>query len=321
METQRYAAIDIGTVTCRLLLADVAADGHLDILERGYAITNLGEGVDASGMLRPDAIQRVADQVARYRERIDAWQEPGKPPIRVVATATSAARDARNADEFVAKLASYGVRPKVIPGSREAALTFLGAASDFPGETLLVADIGGGSTELVIGTAGHEPLLAHSFDIGCRRVTERFFRADPPSQDEKEQADAWMRAEFAPFFRKAADAGIVLQRFVAVAGTATTVVSVDREMAEYDSDRVHRQVITRPVLEAVAHKLASVPLAQRTRIIGLDPGRAPVIVAGMLILQAVMDLSGQDEYTASESDILQGLILDDVRERKARGTL
>lgn len=321
METQRYAAIDIGTVTCRLLLADVAADGHLDILERGYAITNLGEGVDASGTLRPEAIRRVADQIARYRERIDAWQEPGTPPIRVVATATSAARDARNADEFVAKLAEYGVRPKVIPGSREAALTFLGAASDFPGETLLVADIGGGSTELVIGTAGHEPLLAHSFDIGCRRVTERFFHTDPPSAEEKARADAWMRAQFGTFFRKAADAGISLQRFVAVAGTATTVVSVDQQMAEYDSDRVHKHVVTRQALEAVAQKLASVPLAERERITGLDPGRAPVIVAGMLILQAVMDLSGQDEYTASESDILQGLILDDVRERRAQDAL
>lgn len=319
METQRYAAIDIGTVTCRLLVADLAADGHLDILERGYAITNLGEGVDASGMLRPEAIQRVADQVARYRTRIDAWQEPGKPPIRVVATATSAARDARNSAEFVAKLAEYGVRPKVIPGSREAALTFLGAASDFPGETLLVADIGGGSTELVIGTAGHEPLLAHSFNIGCRRVTERFFRTDPPSAEEKAQADAWMRAQFGAFFRKAADAGIAVQRFVAVAGTATTVVSVDKQMAEYDSDRVHKQVITRPALAAVTQKLANVPLAQRKQITGLDPDRAPVIVAGMLILQAVMDLSGQDEYTASESDILQGLILDDARERSAQG--
>lgn len=315
MEPQRYAAIDIGTVTCRLLVADVAPDGRLDVLERGYAITNLGEGVDASGTLLPAAIERVAAQIARYRERIDAWQEPGKPPIRIVASATSAARDARNADEFVARLAEYDVRPKVIPGSREAALTFLGAASDFPNETLLVADIGGGSTELVIGSAGREPLMAHSFDIGCRRVTERFFHADPPSADEKARADAWMRSQFDPFFRTVREKGIALQRFVAVAGTATTVVSVDQGMAVYDSKRVHKHVVTRRELGAVAQRLERVPTARRAQIVGLDPGRAPVIVAGLLILQAVMDLSGQDAYTASESDILQGLILDDMRNR------
>lgn len=317
MGMQRYAAIDIGTVTCRLLVADVTEDGRLDILERGYAITNLGEGVDATGRLKPEAIGRVADQIATYRERIDAWQRPGEEPIRIVASATSAARDAENADEFVAALAPYGVQPKVIPGSREAELTFLGAASDFPGETLLVADIGGGSTELVIGRAGQRPLLAHSFNIGCRRVTERFFHADPPSPEERAKADTWMRGQFATFFDKAHEQGVSIDRFVAVAGTATTVVSVDQSMAVYDSSRVHKTQITRAQLQAVAQRFAAVPTAERARIVGLDPGRAPVIVAGMLILQAVMDLSGQDAYTASESDILQGLILDDVRTRKA----
>lgn len=315
MTSQRYAAIDIGTVTCRLLIADVAPDGRLDILERGYGITNLGEGVDASGRLKPAAIQRVADQVKAYRARIDAWQSPEAAPIRIVSSATSAARDAENADEFVAALAPYGVVPRVIPGSKEAELTFLGAASDFPGETLLVADIGGGSTELVIGRAGQRPELAHSFNIGCRRVTERFFRADPPTADERAQADAWMRTQFSSFFDRAAEQGLVIDRFVAVAGTATTVVSVDQAMAVYDSARVHKAQITRDQLAVVSQRFASVPTAERAKIVGLDPGRAPVIVAGMLILQAVMDLSGQDAYTASESDILQGLILDDVRSR------
>lgn len=317
MGAQRYAAIDIGTVTCRLLIADVTGEGRLNILERGYAITNLGEGVDAAGRLRPEAIKRVADQVAKYRERIKTWQQPGEGPIRIVASATSAARDAENADEFVAALAPYGVEPKVIPGSREAELTFLGAASDFPGETLLVADIGGGSTELVIGRAGQRPLLAHSFNIGCRRVTERFFRNDPPSAEERARADAWMRNQFAAFFDKAHDSGVSIDCFVAVAGTATTVVSVDQAMAVYDSSRVHKTQITRAQLQAVAQRFVAVPTAERAHIVGLDPGRAPVIVAGMLILQAVMDLSGQDAYTASESDILQGLILDDVRARAA----
>lgn len=318
MESYRYAAIDIGTVTCRLLIADAYADGHLEILERGYAITNLGEGVDASGSLLPEAIMRVADQMKVFRARITAWEQPGKPPIRVVATATSAARDARNAAQFVAALAPYGVVPQVIPGAREAALTFLGAASDFPGETLLVADIGGGSTELVMGRAGEDPLLAHSFNIGCRRMTERFFVADPPTADEKAAADGWMRAQFAPFFERAAAQGLAIDRFVAVAGTATTVVAVDQAMASYDSARVHKHVVTREALQQVAARFAAVPTAERAQIVGLDPGRAPVIVAGMLILQVVLDLSGKDAYTASESDILQGVILDDLRTRATR---
>ncbi|MGI6590309.1 MAG: hypothetical protein ACOX1O_01645 [Eggerthellaceae bacterium] len=165
-----------------------------------------------------DAIARVAAQIAAFRQRIDAWEQADGVPVRVVCSATSAARDAQNADDFVAALAPYGVKPRVIPGSREAALTFLGAASDFPGETLLVADIGGGSTELVIGQAGQDPWMAHSFDIGCRRVTERFFHADPPSEDEKAKADAWMRGQFAGFFNQATDSGYHPDRFVAVAG-------------------------------------------------------------------------------------------------------
>lgn len=315
MSAQRYAAIDIGTVTCRLLIADVADNGTLRILERGYGITNLGEGVDATGRLKTAAIQRVADQVGRYRARIDAWQESAANPIRIIATATSAARDASNADEFIAALEPYGVRLTVIPGAREAELTFLGAASDFPGETLLVADIGGGSTELVVGQAGTRPLVAHSFDIGCRRVTERFFHADPPTKQERAQADAWMREQFAQFFAAVRARDITIERFVAVAGTATTVVAVDKAMAVYDSALVHKAQVGRTQLQAVSRRFAAVPTAERAQIVGLDPGRAPVIVAGMLILQAVMDLSGQDAYTASESDILQGLIIDDVQRR------
>lgn len=309
MGVLRYAAIDIGTVTCRLLIADVAADGHLTVRERGYAITNLGEGVDATNRLTDAAIARVAAQIASFRQRIGEWEQECGIPIRVVCSATSAARDAENSADFVAALAPFDIVPRVIPGSREAALTFLGAASDFPGETLLVADIGGGSTELVIGRAGEEPAMMHSFDIGCRRVTERFFCADPPSAREKGQADDWMRAQFAPFFAEADKRGMAIDRFVAVAGTATTVVSVDQAMAVYESDRVHKQVVTRAQLQAVSERLAAVPCADRASIVGLDPGRAPVIVAGMLILQAVMDLAKTDAYTASESDILQSLIL------------
>lgn len=314
MNTFRYAAIDIGTVTCRLLVADVK-DGVLTVLHRGYAITNLGEGVDANGYLKHDAMERVEAQIARFRTIIDGYEVAGAEPVRVVAMATSASRDAENADEFVALLARHGVHLSVIPGEKEAALTFLGASSAFSGEHLLVADIGGGSTELIVGTSGCEPQVAHSFNIGCRRVTEKFFRGDPPSEVERAQADAWLRPQFASFFADLQVANIAIDRMVAVAGTATTVVSVKEAMDPYDSSRVHGAVVEKAALDEVYRRLASISLAQRRTIVGLDPGRAPVIVAGMIILEALLSLADRDSFTVSESDILQGIILDDVRSR------
>ena len=145
----RYAAIDIGTVTCRMLVADIDGQGRLRELDREYEITNLGEGVDATGMLDPRAMERVAAAVGRYRRVLDSLSPAGSPPIQVTAMATSAARDAGNADEFAALLARLGVELAVIPGQKEAALSFKGASSDFPGERLFVVDIGGGSTEVV----------------------------------------------------------------------------------------------------------------------------------------------------------------------------
>ena len=142
----RYAAIDIGTVTCRMLVADVDEAGRLHELDREYTITNLGEGVDATGVLKPAAMQRVADAVARFLDVLRGFATPEHPAITTRAMATSAARDARNADEFEALMAGLGVTLSVIPGEREAALSFAGASCDFRGERLLVVDIGGGST-------------------------------------------------------------------------------------------------------------------------------------------------------------------------------
>ena len=200
----RYAAIDIGTVTCRMLVADIDGAGLLHELRREYAITNLGEGVDATGTLLPEAMQRVADVVARYRAILDACEPGDGGGITVTAVATSASRDARNADEFVALLAEEGITLSVVPGEREAALSFAGASCDFAGERILVVDVGGGSTELVAGQAGEAPVQAHSFDIGCRRVTEKFLEADPPSDEELGRARAWIAAGDAPLFRRPA---------------------------------------------------------------------------------------------------------------------
>jgi len=304
----RYAAIDIGTVTCRMLVADIDEEGLLRELDREYAITNLGEGVDASGVLRPEAMSRVLDAVARYQEVLSGFERSGRP-VQVTAVATSAARDARNAGEFERLLAERGIELAVIPGSREAALSFAGASCDFLGERLLVVDIGGGSTEVVAGRAGGDPVRARSFDIGCRRVTEKFLASDPPSGQELERARQWTREGMRPFFEELRASGFFLDRLVAVAGTATTVVAVRERMRVYDTARVHKALVTRADLDAVSERLQSVALSERERIVGLDPGRAPVIVAGMVILQTVLDLAGVDSFTVSESDILHGIVL------------
>lgn len=306
----RYAAIDIGTVTCRMLVADIDEAGALHELRREYAITNLGEGVDATGVLKPEAMRRVADAVAGYCALLDSCEPADGSGITVVAVATSAARDARNASEFEALLAEAGVQPTVIPGAREAALSFAGASCDFVDENLLVVDVGGGSTELVAGPAGGEPVRVHSFDIGCRRVTEKFLPSDPPCERELDAARAWIEDGMRPYFEGLRTDGFKPQRVVAVAGTATSVVAVRERMATYDSSRVHKAKVSRASLDEVYEQLASVPLDERRRVVGLDPGRAPVIVAGLLILQAVLDLAGADGFTASESDILHGIILD-----------
>ncbi len=314
----RYAAIDIGTVTCRMLVADVDATGHLHELDREYTITNLGEGVDATGVLKPEAMQRVADAVARFRKVLARFEEPGVP-IHVVTIATSAARDAANADEFERLLAEQGITFAVIPGEREAALSFAGASCDFAGEQLLVLDIGGGSTEIVAGRAGCEPERAHSFNIGCRRVTEKFFVADPPTDDELAAARSWIKEGMRSYFDELQASGFVLERLVAVAGTATTVVSIRERMRTYDTTRVHKAQVSRAQLDAVYDQLRRVGLSEREKIVGLDPGRAPVIVAGMIILQAVLDLADVDSFTVSESDILHGIILDAAGKTRSAG--
>ena len=309
----RYGALDIGTVTCRLLVADVE-DGRIIDVDKEYAITDLGVGVDATGRLSEAAIERVLACVDRYLEVLARYDTPEHPVRRLIAMATSASRDAANGPEFAARLAERGVTLAVIPGSREAQLTFLGASSDFPGENLLVVDIGGGSTEVVAGRFGEDPVASHSFNIGCRRVTERFFRDDPPTPDQMDAARQWIRETMAPYFEGLATAGFAIDRVVAVAGTATSVVSIREAMEVYDSSRVHKAVVAAGELAAIEDRLAAEPLEERKVTVGLDPKRAGVIVAGFVILEEVLALAGADAYTASESDILHGMIFEAARE-------
>lgn len=312
MSAGRYVAIDIGTVTCRMLVADVI-DGRVHELAKEYAITNLGEGVDATGELSVAAMQRVAKVLDRYLDVRAQFDTPQNPILKTTTVATSASRDARNAHEFAAMLAERGIELAVIPGKREAALSYAGASSDYAGEPITVLDIGGGSTEVVVGVAGGEPSFAHSFNVGCRRVTERFLHADPPCAAEMAEARAWIRSEMQWLFDDLRERDVQLGRLVAVAGTATSVVSMRERMEVYDSKRVHGAVVSRADLAEVTNMLAAKTLAEREQVVGLDPKRAPVIVAGMLILQEAMELAGVACFTASESDILQGIVLDAAR--------
>lgn len=308
MRCGRYAAIDIGTVTCRMLVVDADESG-LRELTREYAITNLGEGVDATGELKPEAIDRVVRAIDGFLAVRDSLSTPDHPVVRTVAVATSAARDARNAADFAARLRERGIELSVIPGSREAALSFSGASIDFPGERLMVVDVGGGSTEVVMGTGGAEPLCAHSFNVGCRRVTEKFLASDPPALEELARARAWIREQMASWFADQAKEAALLERVVAVAGTATTVVSIRERMETYDSSRVHKALVSRQDLLEVYERLAVLPLSERMQVVGLDPKRAPVMVAGLLILLEVLDFAGIDAFTVSETDILHGITL------------
>ena len=308
MRCGRYAAIDIGTVTCRMLVVDVGESG-LHELTREYAITNLGEGVDATGELKPEAIDRVVRAIDGFLAVRDSLATPDHPVVRTVAVATSAARDARNAADFAARLRERGIELSVIPGSREAALSFSGASIDFSGERLMVVDVGGGSTEVVMGTGGAEPLCAHSFNVGCRRVTEKFLASDPPAPEELARARTWIREQMASWFADQAKEAASLERVVAVAGTATTVVSIRDRMETYDSSRVHKARVSRQDLLEVYERLAALPLSARKKVVGLDPKRAPVMVAGLLILLEVLDFAGIDAFTVSETDILHGITL------------
>lgn len=307
-ETERRAVIDIGTVTARLLVADVTGGAITEVVRR-QAITHLGEGWTATGELSAAGIARVADAVHGFAEEARTLGAD-----RTLAVATSAARDATNGAVFLDALEAAGVRPEIITGEQEGYLTFLGVAYGFPGDRILMADVGGGSTELVVGsarpTAGGCPVsieIARSVDIGSRRVTELFLRSDPPTAREIDEAAGWiadeLRKAFAPFKERP-------REMVAVAGTATTLAAIDLRMQEYDPGRIHGYRIGGSSLLDILEHLAVLTEAERRQVVGLEPDRAGVIVGGALILQSVMAHAGLSSTLVSEHDILYGMVLD-----------
>ncbi len=309
----RIATIDIGTVTSRLLIADVNGTSIVPLVRRAE-ITNIGEGTDASGCLKSGAIARTVNQIREYLSIIHSFDDTDIPVKRVVAMATSASRDASNANEFISQLEDLGLQLSVIDGTQEAELSFLGAANDFKNEQILVIDVGGGSTEVVCGCACMQndcciPAVtldaSTSFNIGCRRMTERFLEGNPPTAEQYNQAFMWAHETIQPFFTNLA----IPDRVIAVAGTATTAVSIRDAMAIYDPDRVHRSVVTRDDLGVLFERLAYMTLEEKQQIVGLQPQRASVIVAGFIVLDVVLQCAHVDEFTVSENDILQGMAL------------
>ena len=298
----RLACIDIGTVTARLAVADVEG-GRVVRLAKHSEICNLGEGVDATGRLRQEAMERV---FACARGYVDSAREAGA--VAACCTLTSAARDAENARELGAALDSLGLDPLIIPGEVEGALTFLGVAQDFRGRRLLVADNGGGSTELARGSLGEdgtfELAFVRSVDVGCRRVTEKFLASEgPASKDELAAAHAFVAHAFAPVVEEGGLWAAGSGRAVADA-PELLVVCMTPLLFGVDTDALPRERV-----EALEARLAALTVEERAALPGLQTKRAPVMLGGAVAVSELMRQTGFESLTASESDLLFGLAL------------
>ncbi|MDR2672819.1 MAG: hypothetical protein LBC35_05980 [Coriobacteriales bacterium] len=328
--SQIYAAIDLGTVTSRLLLGRVDSFG-VEPLFKDMVITNLGEGLSASRRISAAALDRLLAALRGFKEHIVAAQvdlagENSNTTIPVRVVATSAMRDAHNSTEVLAKIRELGFETEVISGIEEAELSFGGALSGFSSlpEPVLTVDVGGGSTELILGRKNsscsapvssvrpesfEKPLVytEHSFDVGSRRVTELFLHSDPPTPTELEQAKSWIHCQLSAFI---AELPATPVECIAVAGTATSAITIRDEIAVFESRLVHGKRLETAQLDALIQMLAALPLAERQQVIGLHPDRAPVIVGGLLVLQVILEATGCGSFVASDTDILQGILLE-----------
>jgi exopolyphosphatase/guanosine-5'-triphosphate,3'-diphosphate pyrophosphatase len=295
----RVAAIDCGTNSIRLLVADLPEG--TDVVRR-MEIVRLGQRVDRTGRLAPEAIERTRAALAGYAAEIARL---GAGRVRMVAT--SATRDAANADEFRAMVrATLGAAPEVVTGDEEARLSFAGAVRGLPTDAeppYLVVDIGGGSTEFVLGTSTVE--RAVSVDIGCVRMTERHLHADPPAVDEVAAAEADIRATVDRALSVVP--GRVARTLVGLAGSVTTVAAIALGLDEYRPDRIHHARISYDDVAKVTANLLAMTTAQRLALPVMHPGRADVIGAGALVLRVAMERSGATSVIASEHDILDGI--------------
>ena len=319
------AAIDIGTVTARLALAQVE-DGRVIRMAKYTEIVNLGEGVDTAKRLLPEAIHRCVGCVSSY---VDHARKEGAEAV--VCTLTSAARDAENAPDLGMGLASLGLEPMIIPGEIEGALTFLGVSHDFENHRILVADSGGGSTELVVGTLAGQPVaqgagqqlggqqlegqqldinFVESVDLGCRRLTERFnLSSDHPSTEDIDGAHKMAAQMMSEAIGRAQQQCAAPELLVGVGGTATSLIAVRDHLDPYDPAKVHLNHISLDEVLQIEGLLASKTLKEREDITGLQAKRAPVMLAGTILLAELMKNSGFKHLAVSESDLLFGLVI------------
>jgi len=298
----RVAVVDIGTNSTRLLVADLEDGRVVRQLTKHSEVTRLGEGVDATGRLGDEPMERVFGVLEAYRDEAD---ELGAE-LRV-GVLTSAVRDAANGDEFTAAVRErFGFDARTIEGETEAALTFAGATSErdpTDRTPLVVVDIGGGSTELVQGAGGAMEFHV-STQAGVVRQTERHIHTDPPRPTEIQALATEVRGIFLDNVPEAVLDSVSVG--IAVAGTATSAAAIAQELMPYDPDKVHGYVLERTELDRLLQMLAALPLDERRRVPGLHPDRAPTIVAGIVILQQVLDAFALDRVEVSEHDILQG---------------
>lgn len=347
-----YAAIDCGTVTVRMLVARIETSQYLRVLHRAYAIVNVGEHVDATRCISNAALQRLSATLHDFRTQLSAYEQQEHERARVRACATSAARDASNKDDLCRVFREAGFELDIISGDEEARLSFAGACAGWQAlpasrdaavaqQALLVVDIGGGSTELIAGMPGSAPCYVHSFDIGCRRATEKVLGSERISLASLERLNAWIDELMSPYFEQLyrderfypdaceqersahvnapapapvsvsvapAQHPVPCFPLLGVAGAATSAVSMLCSMHHYDTARVHGFPVSEANVAALIYELANMTLEQRKQRVGLEPKRASVIVAGLAIMQRIMYHTHHTCYYACESDVLQGVI-------------
>jgi exopolyphosphatase/guanosine-5'-triphosphate,3'-diphosphate pyrophosphatase len=305
VKSMRLAGIDIGTLTCRLLIADLPPSGRLTELRSDRRILRLGEGVDHTKTLSVAAMDRVAACLREWHEVVESYQVD-----RCVAVATSAVRDASNRDEFLDQVKrDAGFEVEVITGEEEARRTLLGIRSGLPdGITdVLALDIGGGSTEFILDRPGHKPIV-RSIDIGVVRLCERLLRHDPPSDVEVRQAREWVARE-----TKSAVADMrnyQAATFVGTAGTITSLAAIAQKLPTYEPARIHNYKLQLGTIQELEQTLLSRKIADRIGLPGLEKGREEVIVSGAIIIRTVMETLGRFECLVSDLGLREGVLID-----------
>ncbi|HEY6083848.1 MAG TPA: Ppx/GppA phosphatase family protein, partial [Nitrospira sp.] len=310
MKVTRLAGIDIGTLTCRLLIADLSPESPLKNLRSERRILKLGEGVDRTRRLSAVAMDRVIQCLKEWREVIDGYRVDGCAVV-----ATSAVRDAQNQAEFLARIKrETGFEIEILSGEEEARRTMLGIRSGLPASVrdMLALDIGGGSMEFILDRVG-QPTAIRSIDIGVVRLCERLLHHDPPTDDEVRHARQWITEE-----TKAAIAGMGdhhIATFVGTAGTITTLAAMAQNLSAYDPVRIQNYRLSLGTIQELESQLLGRTKAQRVGFPGLEPGREEVIVAGTIILRAIMETLGEKECLVSDLGLREGELINLARKR------